>query len=50
VGDRNSDVGIVERALAILEEETRAWVTRPLNPEPVAPATSAPDEHDRGDE
>lgn len=48
MGDRNSDVDIVERALAVLEEETRGWVNRPPIPEPAA-APSAPDEHDRGD-
>jgi hypothetical protein len=49
VWDGNSDVDVVERALAILDEETRGWVTRRVKPEPEAPATPALDEQDRGD-
>jgi hypothetical protein len=48
VWDRSSDVDVVELALAILDEETRAWVTRPARRD-AAPAPSVPDEQEGGD-
>jgi hypothetical protein len=50
VVDRNFDVDVVERALAILDEETRSWGTQPPGPEPGAPAALALDEQGPGDE
>lgn len=47
--DRGSDIDIVERALAILEEEASAWVTRPVKPASATPATSESDELHRDD-
>ena len=41
------DVDIVQRALAILDEESRAWVQRP--PPLVSPAETAPQADDDGD-
>jgi hypothetical protein len=42
--DRSGDVDIVERALAILEEESRSWLTRQRGLAPPDGTTWAADE------